>query len=116
MRQFWWSENHFARAVRRFDVVLAWALDRRGRSLMDLLHTLSALEAVGVALVLLQQAIDTTTPAGRMFFQVTGAFADFERAMIRSRARAGLERARARGERLRRPPQRIQGGGGHARG
>jgi DNA invertase Pin-like site-specific DNA recombinase len=87
----------------RFDVVLAWALDRLGRSLMDLLDTLSELEAVGVALVLHQQAIDTTTPAGRMFFQVTGAFAEFERAMIRSRVRAGLERARARGVRLGRP-------------
>jgi DNA invertase Pin-like site-specific DNA recombinase len=46
-----------------FDVVLAWALDHLGRSLMDLLDTLSELEAVGVALVLHQQAIDTTTPA-----------------------------------------------------
>ncbi len=50
-----------------------------------------------------QQAIDTTTPAGRMFFQITGAFAEFERAMIRSRVRAGLERAKARGVRLGRP-------------
>ena len=48
----------------RFDVALAWALDRLGRSLLDLLDTLSELEAVGVALVLHQQAIDTTTPAG----------------------------------------------------
>jgi len=87
----------------RFDVVLAWALDRLGRSLVDLLDTLGELDAVGVALVLHQQAIDTTTPAGRMFFQVTGAFAEFERAMIRSRVRAGLERAKARGVRLGRP-------------
>jgi DNA invertase Pin-like site-specific DNA recombinase len=87
----------------RFDVVLAWALDRLGRSLVDLLDTLGELEAANVALVLHQQAIDTTTPAGRMFFQVTGAFAEFERAMIRSRVRAGLERAKARGVRLGRP-------------
>jgi DNA invertase Pin-like site-specific DNA recombinase len=87
----------------RFDVVLSWALDRLGRSLIDLLDTLNELEAAGVALVLHQQAIDTTTPAGRMFFQVTGAFAEFERAMIRSRVRAGLERAKARGVRLGRP-------------
>jgi DNA invertase Pin-like site-specific DNA recombinase len=87
----------------RFDVVLAWALDRLGRSLVDLLDTLGELEAAGTALVLHQQAIDTTTPAGRMFFQVTGAFAEFERAMIRSRVRAGLERAKARGVRLGRP-------------
>jgi DNA invertase Pin-like site-specific DNA recombinase len=87
----------------RFDVVLAWALDRLGRSLIDLLDTLNELEAAGVSLVLHQQAIDTTTPAGRMFFQVTGAFAEFERGMIRSRVMAGLERARARGVRLGRP-------------
>ena len=87
----------------RFNVVLAWALDRLGRSLLDLLDTLSELETVGVALVLNQQAIDTTTAAGRMFFQVTGAFAEFERAMIRSRVKAGLERAKARGVRLGRP-------------
>jgi DNA invertase Pin-like site-specific DNA recombinase len=87
----------------RFDVAMAWALDRLGRSLLDLLDTLGELETAGVALVLHQQAIDTTTPAGRMFFQVTGAFAEFERAMIRSRVKAGLERARARGVRLGRP-------------
>src|SRR5271170_4662554 len=71
----------------RFDVVLAWALDRLGRSPVDLLDTLGELEAAGAALVLHQQAIDTTTSAGRMFFQVTGAFAEFERAMIRGRVR-----------------------------
>jgi DNA invertase Pin-like site-specific DNA recombinase len=87
----------------RFNVVLAWALDRLGRSLMDLLDTLSELDAVNVALVLHEQAIDTTTPAGRMFFQVTGAFAEFERGIIRSRVMAGLERARSRGVRLGRP-------------
>jgi DNA invertase Pin-like site-specific DNA recombinase len=51
---------------------------------------LGELEAAGVALVLHEQAIDTTTPAGRMFFQITGAFAEFERAMIRSRVRAAM--------------------------
>ena len=87
----------------RFDVVMAWAIDRLGRSLLGLLDTLGELEAAGVALVLHEQAIDTTTPAGRMFFQITGAFAEFERAMICSRVRAGLERAKARGVRLGRP-------------
>ena len=87
----------------RFDVVMGWALDRLGRSLLDLLDTLGELEGAGVALVLHEQAIDTTTPAGRMFFQITGAFAEFERAMIRSRIRAGLDRAKARGVRLGRP-------------
>ena len=63
----------------RFDVVMAWALDRLGRSLLDLLDTLGELEAAGIALVLHRQAIVTATSAGRMFFQVTGAFAEFER-------------------------------------
>ncbi len=92
----------------RFDVVMAWALDHRGRSLLDLLDTLGELEAANVAVVLHEQAIDTTTPAGRMFFQITGAFAEFERAMIRSRVRAGLDRGNARGVRsgARRPAPR----------
>jgi DNA invertase Pin-like site-specific DNA recombinase len=55
--------------------VVVWALDRLGRSLIDLLDTLNELDAAAVAPVLHRQAIDTTTPAGRMFFQVTGAFA-----------------------------------------
>ena len=87
----------------RFDVVMAWALDRLGRSLADLIDTLRSLEDARVDLFLHQQAIDTTTPAGRMFFHVTGAFAEFERDMIRSRVNAGLDRARARGVRLGRP-------------
>jgi DNA invertase Pin-like site-specific DNA recombinase len=87
----------------RFDVVMGWALDRLGRSLADLIGTLKELEAAHVDLFLHQQAIDTTTPAGRMFFHVTGAFAEFERDMIRSRVNAGLDRARARGVQLGRP-------------
>jgi DNA invertase Pin-like site-specific DNA recombinase len=80
-----------------------WAMDRLGRSLADLIDTLRALEAANVDLYLDQQAIDTTTPAGRMFFHITGAFAEFERDMIRSRVNAGLARARARGVQLGRP-------------
>ena len=78
---------------RRFDVVIAWAIDRLGRSLIDLLGTIQALEACGVDLYLDQQSIDTTTPAGRLMFQITGAFAEFERSIIRQRVRAGLKRA-----------------------
>jgi DNA invertase Pin-like site-specific DNA recombinase len=87
----------------RFDVVMVWAMDRLGRSLADLIDTLRALEAAKVDLYPDQQAIDTTTPAGRMFFHITGAFAEFEREMIRSRVKAGLARARARGVKLGRP-------------
>src|SRR5690349_4233540 len=88
---------------RRFDVVMAWAIDRIGRSLIDLLGTIQTLEACGVDLYLDQQAIDTTTPAGRLMFQVTGAFAEFERSMIRRRVHAGLKRAVEAGKTLGRP-------------
>ena len=88
---------------RRFDIVMAWAIDRLGRSLIDLLGTIQALEACGVDLYLDQQSIDTTTPAGRLMFQITGAFAEFERSMIRQRVRAGLKRAVESGKQLGRP-------------
>jgi DNA invertase Pin-like site-specific DNA recombinase len=89
---------------RRFDVVMAWAIDRLGRSLIDLLGTIQALEACGVDLYLDQQSIDTTTPAGRLMFQITGAFAEFERSMIRQRVLAGLKRAVEKGSILGRCP------------
>jgi DNA invertase Pin-like site-specific DNA recombinase len=88
---------------RRFDVVMAWAIDRLGRSLIDLLGTIQALQACGVDLYLDQQSIDTTTPAGRLMFQVTGAFAEFERSMIRQRINAGLKRTVEAGKTLGRP-------------
>jgi DNA invertase Pin-like site-specific DNA recombinase len=88
---------------RRFDVVMAWAIDRLGRSLIDLLGTIQTLEACGVDLYLDQQSIDTTTPAGRLMFQVTGAFAEFERSMIRQRVHAGLKRAVEQGKTPGRP-------------
>jgi DNA invertase Pin-like site-specific DNA recombinase len=88
---------------RRFDVVMAWAIDRLGRSLIDLLGTIQTLEACGVDLYVDQQSIDTTTPAGRLMFQVTGAFAEFERSMIRQRVHAGLKRAVEAGKTLGRP-------------
>ena len=87
---------------RKFDVVMAWAIDRVGRSLSDLLDTIQHLEACGVDLYLDQQAIDTTTPMGKLF-QLTGAFAEFERTMIRQRIKAGLKRAIAQGVKLGRP-------------
>jgi DNA invertase Pin-like site-specific DNA recombinase len=88
---------------RKFDIVMSWAIDRLGRSLIDLLGTIQHLEAVGVDLFLDQQAIDTTTPMGKLVFQVTGAFAEFERSMIRQRVKAGLKRAVAQGAKLGRP-------------
>jgi DNA invertase Pin-like site-specific DNA recombinase len=88
---------------RRFDVVMAWAIDRLGRSLIDLLGTIQTLEACGVDLYLDQQSIDTTTPAGKLMFQVCGAFAEFERSMVRQRVNAGLKRAIEQGKQLGRP-------------
>jgi DNA invertase Pin-like site-specific DNA recombinase len=88
---------------RKFDIVMAWAIDRLGRSLVDLLGTIGHLEACGVDLYLDQQSIDTTTPMGKLVFQVTGAFAEFERTMIRQRVKAGLKRAVAQGVKLGRP-------------
>jgi len=76
---------------------VAWAIDRLGRSLIDLLSTIQTLEACGVDLYLDQQSIDTSTPAGKLMFQVTGAFAEFERSMIRQRVHAGLKRAAQEG-------------------
>ena len=89
---------------RRFDLVMAWSIDRVGRSLTELLTTIQHLEAVGVDLFLDQQNIDTTTPAGRLLFQITGAFAEFERSIIRSGVNLGLARAREQGKRLGRRP------------
>lgn len=91
-------------AVRRkFDVIAAWSVDRLGRSLQDLVAMLSDIHAAGVDLYLHQQAIDTTTPGGKAMFQMMGVFAEFERAMIRDRVKAGMARAKASGKRLGKP-------------
>jgi DNA invertase Pin-like site-specific DNA recombinase len=87
----------------RFDVVMAFALDRIGRSLTDLLATIKHLDACRVDLFIDKQTIDTTTPQGKLLFAVTGAFAEFERDMIVQRVHAGLNRARAKGVQLGRP-------------
>jgi DNA invertase Pin-like site-specific DNA recombinase len=88
---------------RKFDVVMAWSVDRLGRSLQDLIGFLSELHALGVDLFLHQQGLDTTTPAGKAMFQMLGVFAEFERSMIKERVRAGLARAKAAGTKLGRP-------------
>ena len=88
---------------RQFDVVMAWSVDRLGRSLQDLVAFLGDLHAQGVDLYLHIQGIDTTTPGGKALFQMMGVFAEFERAMIQERVCAGLAKARAKGKRLGRP-------------
>ncbi len=91
-------------AVRgQFDVLAAWAVDRLGRSLQDLVATLGDLHGAGVDLFLHRQAIDTTTPSGKAMYQMLGVFAEFERSMIQERVKAGLERAKAKGVQLGRP-------------
>jgi DNA invertase Pin-like site-specific DNA recombinase len=90
-------------ARREFDQVAAWSVDRLGRSLQDLVAFLSELHAKGLDLYLHQQGLDTGTPAGKAMFQMMGVFAEFERAMIVERVKAGLSRARAQGKSLGRP-------------
>ena len=90
-------------AKREFDVIMAWSVDRLGRSLQDLVGFLSELHALKIDLYLHQQGVDTTTPAGKALFQMMGVFAEFERSMIQERVRAGLKRARADGKQLGRP-------------
>jgi DNA invertase Pin-like site-specific DNA recombinase len=87
----------------RYDVLMVWAIDRLGRSLQDLLATMQVLEASRVDLFIDRQALDTTTPTGKLMFQMCGAFAEFERAMIVQRVNAGLARARKAGVKLGRP-------------
>jgi DNA invertase Pin-like site-specific DNA recombinase len=82
---------------RSFDMVMAWSVDRLGRSLLDLVAFLSELHASRVELYLHRQGIDTTTPAGKALFQMMGVFAEFEREMIRERVLAGMARAKATG-------------------
>src|ERR1043166_3482205 len=95
---------HRAAARREFDIVMAWSVDRLGRSLKDLVAFLSELHALKVDLFLHQQGLDTTTPAGKAMFQMLGVFAEFERSIIQERVRAGLQRAKREGRRLGRPP------------
>ena len=75
---------------RQFDVVMAWSVDRLGRSLQDLVTFLSELHSLGIDLFLHQQGLDTRTPGGKAMFQMMGVFSEFERSMIRERVRAGL--------------------------
>ena len=88
---------------RRFDAVAVVKLDRLGRSLHHLLTLLGDFEAVGVAFISLDDGLDTSTAAGRLFMQMRGAFAEYELAMIRERVAAGLAAARRRGTTLGRP-------------
>lgn len=90
--------------VRDGDVLVVWKLDRLGRSMVHLIDTVTGLETRGVGLQSLTEAIDTTTPGGRLIFHVFGALGQFERDLIRERTRAGLAAAAARGRKGGRKP------------
>ncbi len=88
-------------------MLVCWRLDRLGRSLKHLVTLLDELQALGVAFVSLQEGIDATTPAGKLQMHILAAIAEFERARIAERVRAGLARARANGRRLGQKPLAI---------
>jgi DNA invertase Pin-like site-specific DNA recombinase len=90
--------------VRDGDVLIVWKLDRLGRSLPHLIDTVSVLEKRGVGFRSVTEAIDTTTPGGRLVFHLFGALGQFERDLIRERTRAGLAAAEARGRKGGRKP------------
>jgi DNA invertase Pin-like site-specific DNA recombinase len=92
-----------AAAKREFDLIAVWSIDRLGRSLQHLVTTVNDLHASGVQLYFHQQAIDTTTPSGKLMFGVFASFAEFERSIISERIQLGIQRARKEGKKLGRP-------------
>jgi len=97
--------NQLMAAARRrsFDAAVVWKLDRLGRSLEHLVVTLNELQSLGIAFVSLRDAIDLTTPQGRLMFALIAAMAEFERSLIIERVRSGMANARAKGKHLGRP-------------
>lgn len=87
----------------KFDKLVSWDLSRISRSLGDLIATLAELESSKIDLVLLQQNLDTSSPGGKLMFQVFGAISEWERTLIRERVKAGLETAKRNGKKLGRP-------------
>lgn len=88
---------------KEIDVVMAWSIDRLGRSIQHLVSFMTEVQSAGVDLYIHQQAINTATPAGRMVFGIFSSLAEFERDLIRERINAGLARAKAEGKKLGRP-------------
>lgn len=89
---------------RKFDVLVVWKLDRLSRSLKDLINTLDDLGSCGIDFVSYDNNLDTSTPTGKLVFQIVGAVAEFEKDIIRERVIAGLANAKLKGKRLGRPP------------
>lgn len=89
---------------RRFDMLLVWKLDRLSRSLKDLINTIDELGSSGIDFISYDNNLDTSTPTGKLVFQIVGAVAEFEKDIIRERVVAGLAAARNKGKQLGRPP------------
>lgn len=100
------------------DVLVAWKLDRLGRSVVDLVGLVETLKAKGAGLKILTgegASIDTTRPEGKLIFAVFAAFAEFERELIRERTRAGMTAAKRRGVQVGRPRKLTAHQVAHAR-
>ena len=97
-------DNLIKSATRKeFDLILVWSVDRLGRNLKDLVLFVEEVNAIGCELFIYQQAVDTTTPAGKMMFGLCSVFAEFERELLAERVRAGQERAKEQGKKIGRP-------------
>lgn len=92
------------KALRAGDTLVVWRLDRLGRSLPDLIATINKLAQRAIAFESVTEAIDTTTAAGKLVFNIFASLAEFERHLISERTRAGLAAGRARGRMGGRPP------------
>ena len=97
-------DNLIKGAVRKdYNTILVWSVDRLGRSLQHLVSFLNEIHSVDCDLYIHQSGIDTSTPSGKMMFQMCGVFAEFERGMISERVKAGQERAKSQGKHIGRP-------------
>jgi len=92
-----------------WDIILCWDVTRLGRSLQDLVSFLNEIHSVNCDLYIHQSGIDTSTPSGKMMFQMLGVFSEFERGMIRERVIAGQQRAKAEGKHIGRPSNVNEG-------
>ena len=106
-------KENILQAIRegKFDGILIYKLDRWARSLQELIMNVTEITKRGKQFIVLTQPFDTTSSAGMLMMQILGAFAEFEREIIRERTMAGLDRARAQGKILGRPRKAIKKGG-----
>ena len=88
---------------RKFNRILVWDISRLGRSLQHLVEFLNEVNSIGCNLYIHQSGLDTSTPNGKMMFQMIGVFSEFEREMISERVKLGLERVKSKGKKLGRP-------------